>query len=146
MGCKCNLGFDDFGRNILRSSAESVGPSVDSFAEPEVSHFDVSSVVYQEVFRLQISVDQLQEVQILKRQQNLRGIEASAGFSAEKQMKLQCRKKDNKEDPPEASGISKMMKHFTPRHKLKGDVQIAVVLQQNYSYRPAESDQIFTIK
>ena len=60
--CAPDFAEDDFGREVLRGPAECPCPAFDLLAEPEVSHLHISPVVYQQVFWLQVPVDQVQVV------------------------------------------------------------------------------------
>lgn len=104
------LAQNDLRRQILGRAAQRPGPSLHAFRKPEIRHLQVALVVDQQVLRLQIPIDQVQIVQILKGEHNLGGIEARMGLR-------------------EAADLAQMREHLTARHVLEDHVEIGVVLE-----------------
>ena len=76
------LAVEDLGRKVFRSAAERVRPRnviVDAlFAQSKIGQADVTAGVEQHVLGLEIAVDDVQPVDVLKRERDLGGVEASA--------------------------------------------------------------------
>lgn len=66
---------EHFGRQVLGSPAQGVGPSVAVLSEAEVGQLQVTLLVNQDVFRLQVTIHDVLRVHILKHQANLGRIE-----------------------------------------------------------------------
>lgn len=109
-GLVVSLGQDDFWGQILWGTTQRPRPSLHSFREPEIGNLQVSVVVNQKILRLQISVDQVQRVQILERQHDLSGVEAGVGFA-------------------ETADSPQMREHLTATNELEDHVEIGVVLE-----------------
>ena len=65
---------EDFGRQVLGRSAKRVSARLAVLSESEVRQFEVALLVNKDVLRLQISVNDVQRVQILEHQRHLRGV------------------------------------------------------------------------
>ena len=75
--------IEDFRGQVLRRPAECIGGVVllhIQLAKTEVAECDVSSVVEKNVFWLQISVDHVELMQVLKSEKQLRRVEPTALF------------------------------------------------------------------
>lgn len=66
-----------FWSKVLWGSAECVGTGVDNFREPKICEFEESSVVDQNVFRLQVSVNNVLSVKVFKHAYYLRRVKLS---------------------------------------------------------------------
>lgn len=69
---------NNLGRDVLWSTTQGVGtvPSLQSLNEAEVSQLDEAVVLDKHIFRLQVAIDQVLPVHVLKNQYDLRSIEA----------------------------------------------------------------------
>uniref|UniRef100_A0A182TKX5 Uncharacterized protein n=1 Tax=Anopheles melas TaxID=34690 RepID=A0A182TKX5_9DIPT len=106
------LAQDDLGREILGRAAQRPGSALDALGEAEIGHLQVALRVDQQVFRLQIAIDQVEIVQILERQHNLGGVEARVRLR-------------------EAAHLSQVREHLAARHVLQHHVQWNLRLTRN---------------
>lgn len=102
---------------ILRSSAEGVRPPVSVFSEAEVGEPEVADVVDEQVFRLQVSVNNVFRVQVFKHEYNLSSIKPSVA-------RLKC------------SLCSEVREQLSSTNVLQQEVQILGVLVE-----PLQSDE-----
>lgn len=66
---------EHLGRDVLGGTAERVGLELHLLREAKVGDFEVTFAIKQQVLRLQITVDDLVEVEVLKYQRDLRSVE-----------------------------------------------------------------------
>lgn len=66
---------EHLGGKVLRSAAESVSPRFAVLSETEVSELQIAVLVNENVLGLQIAIDDLHRVQVLKHQGHLRRVE-----------------------------------------------------------------------
>jgi len=65
---------EHFGCQVLRSAAERISARLAVLGKSEVCQFEVALLVDQDVLRLQISVNDIQGMQVLEHQRHLRGV------------------------------------------------------------------------
>ena len=68
------LGLNDLGCEVVGRSTERPGHVRNVLCEPKVGHLDVSVRAEQNVFRLKITVDDVERVQVVERESDLRGV------------------------------------------------------------------------
>ena len=66
---------DDLGSNVVRSTTKRPGDIRDLFGETEIRNFDVAIFVQQDIFRLQITIDDVMGVEILPGQSDFGRVE-----------------------------------------------------------------------
>ena len=69
---------EDLGRQVLGCPAQRVRLERDALREAEVRDLDVALLVEQKILGLEIAVDDVQPVDVLERERDLGGVEASA--------------------------------------------------------------------
>uniref|UniRef100_A0A182INX3 Uncharacterized protein n=1 Tax=Anopheles atroparvus TaxID=41427 RepID=A0A182INX3_ANOAO len=104
------LAEDDLGRQVLGRTAQRPGATLDALGEPEIGHLQVALGVDQQVFRLEIAIDQVEIVEILERQHDLGGVEARVRLR-------------------EAADLPQVREHLTAGDVLQHHVQVGVVLE-----------------
>ena len=74
--------FQNLGGQVLRSSAEGLGSLAvpDDFGHTEVSQADISIIVHQDVFQLEVAVDEILRVEMSEPQSDLHGIKLGLLF------------------------------------------------------------------
>ena len=73
--------LNDLGGEVLGSAAEGVRPVCNDFRKPEVGDFNVATSGQQEIFRLEITVNHSQSMEIFKSKGHLSSIKACSGIS-----------------------------------------------------------------
>jgi len=69
------FGGDDFGRDIIGRTAQGVSDVGDFLCEAEIGQLDVAVLVQQDVFRLEVPVDDIQSVEVLDGEKHFGGVE-----------------------------------------------------------------------
>lgn len=110
------LGENNLGREILRRAAQSPCAAFDALGESEVGHFDVTIRVDEQIFGFQITIQDLQMMQVLECEHDLRAVESRVRLG-------------------EATHAPQMREHLATRHELQHHKQIQVILS---SFKPPD--------
>ena len=74
---------NDLRSQVVRGATQCVGTASDDLGKAEIGDFEVTLAVEQQVFRFQVTVNDVARVHVLKRQNHRSGIEASSVFIKE---------------------------------------------------------------
>ena len=109
------LAENDLGRQVLGRAAQCPRAALDALGEAEVGHLQVAVLVDKQVLGLQIAIQDLQVVQVLEREHDLRAVEARVRLG-------------------KAAHAPQMREHLATRNKLQHHEQVQIVLQQKQHF------------